>query len=148
MPSYRSRGCAERPGCIGLWVPVYPTCCLQDDNFSSIVKSVLWGRSVFNNIRKFLQVGSHRTVISQLMHHLQGRFVHTAMHSYIHAIIHPYIQTTAHSCTPAIIHPVIHSFILPSIHPSIHSTKVCIQACATLRSSQCEALIWQSVYQR
>jgi Ca2+-transporting ATPase len=26
-----------------------------DDNFSSIVKSVLWGRSVFNNIRKFLQ---------------------------------------------------------------------------------------------
>ena len=29
---------------------------LQDDNFSSIVKSVLWGRSVFNNIRKFLQV--------------------------------------------------------------------------------------------
>jgi len=30
--------------------------CMQDDNFSSIVKSVLWGRSVFNNIRKFLQV--------------------------------------------------------------------------------------------
>ena len=32
-------------------------CQMQDDNFSSIVKSVLWGRSVFNNIRKFLQVG-------------------------------------------------------------------------------------------
>lgn len=28
---------------------------ILDDNFSSIVKSVLWGRSVFNNIRKFLQ---------------------------------------------------------------------------------------------
>lgn len=27
---------------------------IMDDNFSSIVKSVLWGRSVFNNIRKFL----------------------------------------------------------------------------------------------
>jgi hypothetical protein len=27
----------------------------MDDNFSSIVKSVLWGRSVFSNIRKFLQ---------------------------------------------------------------------------------------------
>lgn len=39
-------------------VRLNPTCCLQDDNFSSIVKSVLWGRSVFNNIRKFLQVGS------------------------------------------------------------------------------------------
>ena len=28
---------------------------ILDDNFTSIVKSVLWGRSVFNNIRKFLQ---------------------------------------------------------------------------------------------
>jgi len=37
---------------------------LQDDNFSSIVKSVLWGRSVFNNIRKYLQVG---LLTSQLM---------------------------------------------------------------------------------
>jgi calcium-translocating P-type ATPase len=28
---------------------------IMDDNFSSIVKAVLWGRSVFDNIRKFLQ---------------------------------------------------------------------------------------------
>jgi len=28
---------------------------ILDDRFSSIVKAVLWGRSVFNNIRKFLQ---------------------------------------------------------------------------------------------
>lgn len=28
---------------------------IMDDNFNSIVKAVLWGRSVFNNIRKFLQ---------------------------------------------------------------------------------------------
>ncbi|KAK9865493.1 hypothetical protein WJX84_011923 [Apatococcus fuscideae] len=28
---------------------------IMDDNFRSIVKSVLWGRSVFENIRKFLQ---------------------------------------------------------------------------------------------
>ena len=28
---------------------------IMDDNFSSIVKSVKWGRSVFDNIRKFLQ---------------------------------------------------------------------------------------------
>lgn len=26
----------------------------MDDNFRSIVKAVLWGRSVFQNIRKFL----------------------------------------------------------------------------------------------
>jgi Ca2+-transporting ATPase len=28
---------------------------IMDDNFSSIVKAVLWGRSIFENIRKFLQ---------------------------------------------------------------------------------------------
>jgi magnesium-transporting ATPase (P-type) len=28
---------------------------IMDDNFSSIVKSVLWGRSVYDNIRRFLQ---------------------------------------------------------------------------------------------
>eukprot|EP00455_Lapot_gusevi_P037054 TRINITY_DN4130_c0_g1_i9.p1 TRINITY_DN4130_c0_g1~~TRINITY_DN4130_c0_g1_i9.p1 ORF type:complete len:506 (+),score=209.48 TRINITY_DN4130_c0_g1_i9:176-1519(+) len=28
---------------------------LMDDNFSTIVKSVMWGRSVYDNIRKFLQ---------------------------------------------------------------------------------------------
>jgi len=28
---------------------------IMDDNFSSIVRAVLWGRSVFDNIRKFLQ---------------------------------------------------------------------------------------------
>lgn len=28
---------------------------ILDDNFSSIVKSVSWGRSVFSNLRKFLQ---------------------------------------------------------------------------------------------
>ena len=28
---------------------------ILDDNFKSIVLAVLWGRSVFNNIRKFLQ---------------------------------------------------------------------------------------------
>lgn len=28
---------------------------IMDDNFSSIVKAVLWGRSVFDNIKKFLQ---------------------------------------------------------------------------------------------
>ena len=32
---------------------------IMDDNFSSIVKSVLWGRSVFANLRKFLQA-SHQ----------------------------------------------------------------------------------------
>lgn len=38
---------------------VFVVCCgysvIMDDRFSSIVKAVLWGRSVFDNIRKFLQ---------------------------------------------------------------------------------------------
>ena len=29
---------------------------ILDDNFKSIVMSVLWGRSVFDNIRKFVQL--------------------------------------------------------------------------------------------
>lgn len=33
---------------------------IMDDNFSSIVKAVLWGRSVFTNIRKFLQARGGR----------------------------------------------------------------------------------------
>lgn len=35
---------------------------ILDDNFTSIVKSVLWGRCVYVNIRKFLvfQVGTQR----------------------------------------------------------------------------------------
>jgi Ca2+-transporting ATPase len=28
---------------------------ILDDNFLSIVKAVLWGRSIYNNIQKFLQ---------------------------------------------------------------------------------------------
>jgi magnesium-transporting ATPase (P-type) len=29
---------------------------LTDDNFASIVKAVLWGRNIYDCIRKFLQV--------------------------------------------------------------------------------------------
>ena len=28
---------------------------LLDDNFNSIVKAVMWGRNIYDNIRKFLQ---------------------------------------------------------------------------------------------
>ena len=28
---------------------------LMDDNFASIVKAAMWGRSIYDNIRKFLQ---------------------------------------------------------------------------------------------
>jgi P-type E1-E2 ATPase len=27
---------------------------LLDDNFASIIKAVMWGRNIYNNVRKFL----------------------------------------------------------------------------------------------
>jgi Ca2+-transporting ATPase len=40
---------------------------IMDDNFNSIVKSVLWGRSVFENIRKFLQFQLTVNVVALLL---------------------------------------------------------------------------------
>jgi len=37
---------------------------ITDDNFSSIVKSVLWGRSVYDNIRRFLQFQLNVNVVA------------------------------------------------------------------------------------
>jgi magnesium-transporting ATPase (P-type) len=37
---------------------------IMDDNFSSIVKSVLWGRSVYDNIRRFLQFQLNVNVVA------------------------------------------------------------------------------------
>ena len=42
---------------------------ILDDNFSSIVKSVSWGRCVFSNLRKFLQVG-HNTLLPVIRHYM------------------------------------------------------------------------------
>jgi magnesium-transporting ATPase (P-type) len=39
----------------------------MDDNFSSIVKSVLWGRSVYDNIRRFLQVSPFPSLFFSLL---------------------------------------------------------------------------------
>ena len=40
---------------------------ILDDNFSSIVKSVMWGRSVFDNIRKFLQFQLTVNIVALLL---------------------------------------------------------------------------------
>ena len=37
---------------------------IMDDNFSSIVKSVMWGRSVYDNIRRFLQFQLNVNVVA------------------------------------------------------------------------------------
>lgn len=49
---------------------------ILDDNFSSIVKSVSWGRCVFSNLRKFLQVIArcvpHKLFVASSVTGLQG----------------------------------------------------------------------------
>ena len=40
---------------------------LMDDNFSSIVKAVMWGRAVNDAVRKFLQVGLHKVLLWLLL---------------------------------------------------------------------------------
>lgn len=71
-----------RPCCKRNWFPREPHAgtevakaaadiVIMDDNFSSIVKSVLWGRSVFSNIRKFLQFQLTINFVA-LVRHTQG----------------------------------------------------------------------------
>merc|ERR1712146_844172 len=40
---------------------------ILDDNFASIVKSVMWGRSVYDNIRRFLQFQLTVNVVALLV---------------------------------------------------------------------------------
>ena len=61
MSGGSARGCAAHtsldllPCLLSRWPCAALLCdCSLDDNFSSIVKSVLWGRCVYMNIRKFL----------------------------------------------------------------------------------------------
>jgi P-type Ca2+ transporter type 2C len=35
---------------------------ILDDRFSSIVQAVMWGRSVYDNVQKFLQVLGRTTI--------------------------------------------------------------------------------------
>jgi len=40
---------------------------LTDDNFSSIVKAVMWGRNIYDNISKFLQFQLTVNVVAVLL---------------------------------------------------------------------------------
>jgi len=40
---------------------------LMDDNFSSLVKAVMWGRNVYDSIRKFLQFQLTVNVVAVLL---------------------------------------------------------------------------------
>ncbi len=41
---------------------------ILDDNFVSIVKAVIWGRSVYDNIRKFLQFQLTVNLVRRALH--------------------------------------------------------------------------------
>lgn len=71
---------------------------ILDDNFRSIVKAVLWGRSVFQNIRKFLmfQVGLWSAFELSLMHSdpacwQAGAFLRAPTHTTIKAVAHAWL---------------------------------------------------------
>lgn len=45
---------------------------LMDDNFSSIVTAVKWGRSIYNNVRKFLQFQLTTNLVAMFIVFLGG----------------------------------------------------------------------------
>jgi Ca2+-transporting ATPase len=60
---------------------------IMDDNFSSIVKSVMWGRSVYDNIRRFLQFQLTVNVVCIHTHtyaHAHTQQTHTYTHTHTH----------------------------------------------------------------
>lgn len=69
---------------------------IMDDNFSSIVKSVLWGRSVFANLRKFLQVSCAIQAVTVCAYSIQAWKVQTSCwlqtHKHSFAVFSCYCQ--------------------------------------------------------
>jgi Ca2+-transporting ATPase len=47
---------------------------LHDDCFSSLVKAVVWGRSVYDSVRKFLQFQLTVNVVCDVMFNVRVRF--------------------------------------------------------------------------
>jgi Ca2+-transporting ATPase len=62
---------------------------IMDDNFSSIVKSVMWGRSVYDNIRRFLQFQLTVNVV----------YIHTNMRACARARARAHTHTHTHTHT-------------------------------------------------
>jgi len=54
---------------------------LMDDNFTSIVKAMLWGRNVFDSIRKFLQFQVTVNIVSARINRFTILLFPTRRHS-------------------------------------------------------------------
>lgn len=74
---------------------------IMDDNFSSIVKSVLWGRSVFANLRKFLQASFAAeadtcliaTILTMAFAAPESKLLASACHFYANAAVMTSLST-------------------------------------------------------
>ena len=67
---------------------------ILDDNFSSIVKSVSWGRCVFSNLRKFLQVGYNLLLLVIR----STTFLCMKEHKLLRLFVSTYAQTPSSQC--------------------------------------------------
>ncbi len=63
---------------------------LTDDNFSSIVKAVMWGRNVYDSISKFLQFQLTVNVVAVIVA-FTGACI-TQVHAYTYVCLHTSIQ--------------------------------------------------------
>lgn len=61
---------------------------LTDDNFSSIVKAVMWGRNIYDNICKFLQFQITVNVVAVLSAFIGACAISVSFFSYFQYIKH------------------------------------------------------------
>jgi len=61
---------------------------LTDDNFSSIVKAVMWGRNIYDNISKFLQFQLTVNVVAVLLAFIGACAVQVSAFNYPFPSIH------------------------------------------------------------
>ena len=70
---------------------------LTDDNFSSIVKAVMWGRNVYDSISKFLQFQLTVNVVAVIVA-FTGACITQVLHML--SLSHTHTHTQAHTHTP------------------------------------------------
>jgi len=82
---------------------------LTDDNFTSIVKAVMWGRNVYDSIAKFLQFQLTVNVVAVIVAFLGACFIQVctstsifhvpvSINNVIHFSFHLQMPTAGHSC--------------------------------------------------
>ena len=60
---------------------------LLDDNFVSLVKAVIWGRSVFDSVRKFLQFQLTVNIVNIYLLIYRVRYFLSLLHLYLRHLL-------------------------------------------------------------